>query len=341
MMSIVSFRNLGSSIDHFSVYWRGVSFLDIVCRSLIEQVNLEAVRQALGAVRSVRSLVGKVFRTLAEGVRASHESEERERDQAFKGSLASALSQLHSKLRELESSAQNLGGASLGLGATSFLCQVDPTLDRTSLYVDMVKAHRWLDRVHEYTHHMASILQQNNLKRSNNQVFCNKRRQRLPVPRGHNVPQPPVDQFLSTMQRGLTDMSIDIVRPCGQNAVLKVTLGRTLKAIIVLRGLLIEWVLIKGYTEELYTADDQLDLWTPSRFAVFQKVTEHASAAMLHFHVPSMHEVAVKSFLHWLHSYITLFSDVCRRCNRHLQNHFPPTWHCVRTCEAYHETCRP
>lgn len=66
----------------------------------------------------------------------------------------------------------------------------DPTLDRTSLYVDMVKAHRWLDRVHEYTHHMASILQQNNLKRSNNQVFCNKRRQRLPVPRGHNVPQP-------------------------------------------------------------------------------------------------------------------------------------------------------
>lgn len=99
MMSIVSFRNLGSSIDHFSVYWRGVSFLDIVCRSLIEQVNLEAVRQALGAVRSVRSLVGKVFRTLAEGVRASHESEERERDQAFKGSLASALSQLHSKLR--------------------------------------------------------------------------------------------------------------------------------------------------------------------------------------------------------------------------------------------------
>lgn len=66
-------------------------------------------------------------------------------------------------------------------------------------------------------------------------------------------------------------------------------------------------VLIKGYTEELYTADDQLDLWTPSRFAVFQKVTEHASAAMLHFHVPSMHEVAVKSFLvcsSFQHSYL-------------------------------------
>lgn len=60
--------------------------------------------------------------------------------------------------------------------------------------------------------------------------------------KNNSYPSRPVDQFLSTMQRGLTDMSIDIVRPCGQNAVLKVTLGRTLKAIIVLRGLLIEWV---------------------------------------------------------------------------------------------------
>ena len=106
----------------------------------------------------------------------------------------------------------------------------------------MIKTHRWLDRVHEYTSHMAGVLQQNNLKRSNNMVFSNKRRQRLPIATGHNVPPQHVESFIGGLQRQLTDMSIDLVRPCGQNAVLKITLARTLKAIVVLRGLLIEWV---------------------------------------------------------------------------------------------------
>lgn len=65
----------------------------------IDPVSMEAVRQALGAVRAVRSSVGDVFRTLAEGVRSSHESEEREKDQDFKGSLATSLSSVHTKLR--------------------------------------------------------------------------------------------------------------------------------------------------------------------------------------------------------------------------------------------------
>ncbi|XP_003738874.1 mediator of RNA polymerase II transcription subunit 27 [Galendromus occidentalis] len=309
----------------------------------IDPVSMENVRQALGAVRAVRSSVGDVFRTLAEGVRSSHESEEREKDQDFKGSLAHSLSSVHTKLRELETSVQNLsstGGAGLSLGSTSHLCQ-DPTIDRTSLYVDMIKTHRWLDRVHEYTSHMASVLQQNNLKRSNNMVFSNKRRQRLPIATGHNVPPQHVENFIGGLQRQLTDMTIDLVRPCGSNAVLKITLARTLKAIVVLRGLLIEWVLVKAYHEELYTADEQLDIWTPSRYKVFQKVTDHANAAMLHFHSPNLHDLAVKSFLHWLQSYSTLFSDACKRCNRHLMHNFPPTWRCVRTYEAYHETCRP
>lgn len=105
----------------------------------------------------------------------------------------------------------------------------------------MIKTHRWLDRVHEYTSHMAGVLQQNNLKRSNNMVFS-KRRQRLPMTTGHNFPPQQVENFIGQLQRQLTDMSIDLVRPCGQNAVLKITLSRTLKAIVVLRGLLIEWV---------------------------------------------------------------------------------------------------
>ena len=38
----------------------------------------------------------------------------------------------------------------------------------------------------------------------------------------------------------------------------QLTLGRTMKAVVVLRGLIIEWVLVKGYNEDFMTDDDQV-----------------------------------------------------------------------------------
>ena len=42
----------------------------------------------------------------------------------------------------------------------------------------------------------------------------------------------------------------------------QVTLGKTLRAVIVLRGLLIEWVSVKGYHEEVYKENKQVCLQT-------------------------------------------------------------------------------
>lgn len=53
----------------------------------------------------------------------------------------------------------------------------------------------------------------------------------------------------------------------------QITLGQTLRAIVVLRSLIIEWVVVKGIKEDLHIDDRKPDaIWTTSRYKVFQKV---------------------------------------------------------------------
>jgi len=54
---------------------------------------------------------------------------------------------------------------------------------------------------------------------------------------------------------------------------------------------------IRGTNEEMTKEDSSLDLWTESRFRVFQKVTDNANAAMLHFCAPTHPELSVRSFM--------------------------------------------
>ncbi|KAI5700857.1 hypothetical protein M8J75_003578 [Diaphorina citri] len=128
-------------------------------------------------------------------------------------------------------------------------------------------------------------------------------------------------------------MNVTVSRPFASNAVLHVTLGRILQAVIALKGLMIEYIVVKGYGETM-------DLWTESRHHVFRKITEHAHSAMLHFYSPALPELAVRSFMTWLHSFNTVFSDPCKRCNNYLLNNYPPTWRDYRTLDPYHDECK-
>ena len=94
-------------------------------------------------------------------------------------------------------------------------------------------------------------------------------------------------------------MNFNITRPNGtkHNALVEVTLERTLKAILIFKGIMIEWVLVKGFNEESTKSDGQLDVWTSSKYVVFRKITENANAAMLNFQSASYPEVSVKSFM--------------------------------------------
>lgn len=137
------------------------------------------------------------------------------------------------------------------------------------------------------------------------------------------------------------DIKVELIRPYGAPTVLKITLDRVLKAVAVLRGLIIEWVQIKAFNEEFTDIEDKLDIWTESRYEVFRKITDHANSAMLHFSSPLHPDLALKSFIHWLNSYHSLFTKPCKKCEHRLKNNLPPTWRDQRTVEAYHESCRP
>ena len=73
----------------------------------------------------------------------------------------------------------------------------------------------------------------------------------------------------------------------------KATVRNVLKAAIVCKGVLIEWITVKGIDEPL----DPEDLWQESRYLVFRKVQEHTHSAMLHFFSPTLPDLAIKSYM--------------------------------------------
>ncbi|GAA47172.1 mediator of RNA polymerase II transcription subunit 27-B [Clonorchis sinensis] len=71
----------------------------------------------------------------------------------------------------------------------------------------------------------------------------------------------------------------------------------------------------------------QLDLVTPSRFALFQRITTLAQCAILHFSNDYQPPSAVRGLFHWLHSYHDLFTTPCGRCGQLLgQDVSLPVW---------------
>ena len=43
----------------------------------------------------------------------------------------------------------------------------------------------------------------------------------------------------------------------------------------------------------------------------------------------------------WFHSYISLFSDACKRCGLYLHGALPPTWRDPKSLDSYHFECKP
>lgn len=296
----------------------------------LREEEMESLFTALNAVKMLRSSVGHVFDTLGNGLRADHGEEGR--DTKFLLELQELLSTVNINFRELEQAVNSLTPppGPFNLGNTTYLSQ-ESTLERQSLYPDLVKTYKWTDKVHEYGNLAVTLFSQNSLKRS--YINSSSKRRRTQTS-SHNVPPQTVDQVIATIDRQFNDMNVTIQRPYATNAVLQITLGRILKAMVAFKGLMIEWVVVKGHGETL-------DLWTESRHKVFRKVTENAHAAMLHFSSPTMPELAVRSFMTWFHSYNTLFSDPCKRCGNHLHSALPPTWRDFRTLEPFHEECKP
>ncbi|KAK3918727.1 Mediator of RNA polymerase II transcription subunit 27 [Frankliniella fusca] len=294
-------------------------------------MSVEPLQTALSCIRTLRSNVGVAFEALGNGIRADHGEEGKETKFLFE--LQDLLTVVNNNLRDVEQSINNLQPPHnpFNLGNSGFLSH-EYAQDRQALYSQLVQSYKWTDKVHEYCNLAHAQLSQNSLTRSYTNTSQAKRRKIQTS--SHNVLPIHVDKVINQIDRLLPEMNVNITRPFASNVVLHVSVGRVLKATIAFKGLLIEWIIVKGFLESL-------DLWTESRYKVFRKVTENAHAASMRFYMPTMPDVSVKNFLTWLHSFNTLFSDACKGCGLHLRNAMPPTWREFRTLEPYHEECKP
>lgn len=172
------------------------------------------------------------------------------------------------------------------------------------------------------------------------------------------------DSVIANIERQSNGLTFKVTRPHASNAIVHVQLDKVLKAAIIFKGIMIEWVSVKGYDEEF-----DGDLWAESKHMVFRKIQEHTHAAMLHFYSPTLPEFAVRFFMVrlsvgwtnswttsvvililsffrrfsqqvWLGSYSKLFKDPCKKCGNWLVDSYPPTWRDYRTLEPYHEECK-
>ncbi|KAM6047504.1 mediator of RNA polymerase II transcription subunit 27 isoform 2-T2 [Theristicus caerulescens] len=288
-------------------------------------VNLEAFSHAIAAIQALRSSVTRVFDCLKDGMRNKETLEGRE-----KGFVAAFQESLHSVSRdlgELERLSNLVGKPSENHPLhNSGLLSLDPVQDKTPLYSQLLQAYKWSNKLQYHAGLASGLLNQQSLKRSANQMGVSAKRRPKAQPTTLVLPPQYVDDVINRIDRMFPEMSIQLSRPNGTSAMLLVTLGKVLKVIVVMRSLFIDRTIVKGYNENVYTEDG--------------KVTDHATTALLHYQLPQMPDVVVRSFMTWLRSYIKLFQAPCQRCGKFLQDGLPPTWRDFRTLEAFHDTCR-
>ncbi|CAH1787488.1 unnamed protein product, partial [Owenia fusiformis] len=301
-----------------------------------QQSQVVLLQNALKATKELRTSVQNVFGKLCDGMEDGEDQEK-----TLLNDLQQSLMKVNTDLGELEKMGSSIqGGSQLVIGNTSYL-SLDPVVDKTPAYTQLLQSYKWSNKVSEHAGFAHALLHQNSLKRSHLPSSGQAKRLRKHPPTIHTVPEKVVDTLVANLDQMFPDMSLTLSRPLGASGIIQVTLSRTLKAVVVLRGLLIESVIVRGYGEEMYKENGKLDIWRKSKHAVFNKITENASAAMLHFYAPLMADIAVKSFLTWLHSYKKLFSTLCVKCNKYLVDNLPPTWRDLRNLDPYHESCRP
>ncbi|XP_043102980.1 mediator of RNA polymerase II transcription subunit 27 isoform X2 [Puntigrus tetrazona] len=288
-------------------------------------VNLEAFSQAINAIQALRSSVTRVFDSLKDGMKNKETLEGREK--VFITEFQDNLQSVNRDLNELERLSTLVGRPSESHPLhNSGLLSLDPVQDKTPLYSQLLQAYKWSNKLQYHAGLASSLLNQQSLKRSANQMGTSAKRRPKVQPSTLALPTQYVDDVISRIGRMFPDMSIELFRPNGTSAVLLVTLGKVLKAIVVMRSLFIDRTIVRGYHENVYSEDG--------------KVTDHATTALLHYQLPQMPDVVVRSFMTWLRSYIKLFQTPCQRCGKYLQEGLPPTWRDFRTLEAFHDTCR-
>ncbi|XP_072014912.1 mediator of RNA polymerase II transcription subunit 27-like [Amphiura filiformis] len=289
------------------------------------------IEHAILSTQKLRASVAKSFHHLQDGT--SNTQDDEDKIKAFVSKLQEDLSTVNDNYTELERFTASMVplGDKAQLHNSGFL-SLDPITDKTPIYTQALQSYKWAAKLHTHSTQALSVLQHSwSLKRSSGVTSLSSKKTETTI-------NYMVNKVIVQLDRQYPDISITKVQPFSN--VYQVSLGRTLQVILVLRSLLIERVIVRAHHEHILKDDGTLDIWAKSRYEVFQKITDHATSAMLHYDLHSLPELSIMSFMKWLHSYINFFSTPCRRCGKHLKDNLPPTWRDFLSLDPYHETCR-
>lgn len=243
----------------------------------------------------------------------------------------------------------------------------DYSVEKHNLYVNLCQSYESFTKLNEYSTFCCNLLHQQSLKRvhkrtdttttssttdnpalSNQTAVATFNPYNCGIPKNHPTISSLLLEYITSKPNEARKFIEGVYsQPFGSSTgVFQVSVNRVLKAILIMRGFVVDAIIVKAYhesfaiqasvkgssagllaessTSPFVSPDDDIDLWTESKYAVFRKLTNQANGAILHFQYPSIPEIALKTFLNWFNSYADLFSATCSRCNSRLRKFMPP-----------------
>ena len=228
--------------------------------SISEMADSDIIQKSLAELNQLRHEAHKVFQTASEGVKDTPGEESKEKK--FLTNLKQQIDTVSSSLNSVEtmlSQPTNLP-TTLLLGSLDS----DSNVETFHLYSKLTKSHKWWTLAGGYSAGAAAHLSRNSLKRSYGNVTRSRRRN---PNNSQNVEPLYFNKKIEDMNKLFPDMKLNVTRPGGTklNAIVEVSLDRILRGLVIFKGMMIEWVVVKGWEEDLFKLDNQSDIWGESR----------------------------------------------------------------------------
>ncbi|XP_031574384.1 mediator of RNA polymerase II transcription subunit 27-like [Actinia tenebrosa] len=306
-----------------------------------------AIEQCLSAAKSLRSSVSQVFEDFVSNPvgKVDTESSDLAKSSEFVNNLKKDFVQVQKSVSNLEKTAAQVSqfktdSSSAALG-NSGLLSLDPCDDKTPLYRQLIGTYNWHEKLIGQSLQAFSSLKRNHpCSAKRNEDGASKRTRFAGSSAKSDMER--LDKLLQFLRQKYTNLRFCVFKACGA-LLLEITIPRTLKAMVALKGFGIEQVMIRGIDETTLN-DQKEDIYSPSRHKVFNKLTAYATSAMLHYYTTSDNILQVINFVKWLDSFQGIFSKKCTNCGFHLKEEedgcpIPPCWRAYDTLQPYHYSC--
>ncbi|KRZ72368.1 Mediator of RNA polymerase II transcription subunit 27 [Trichinella papuae] len=296
------------------------------------------VMQGLRAVRDLRQAMSRLFDTLKD-VRETPVTDEKAEESDLWLNFKSTLQKIMDNFEILEKCAVSLSKQPVQFLHPNLNQQIRSyCTDEAQIYPDIVYVYEWMKRIREsaqWLYNFVSQMSRRSQSRCLRKVF-------LPVflqvnltflshlfpmiqrqfpglhifslPLGRSV-------FMLLVSFNVQTSAVDALRgPC-----------TIFKVAILLRGLQIEWANVKGPEELNQNCLEKADIYKPSQYIVFQKMTENVKCMIAQFNSSysnlQLPQTLIRQFFNWLHYYRNIYSEPCIYCKKILKDNLPS---CIR-----------